>query len=93
MESHATSKLATEADLHAVHTLGFRGEALASIASVSELDLLSRPPGQEVGERVIARDGQVEEGPPESIAPGTRVTVETPDGVRDAEVCLLPHGR
>jgi len=75
LASHATSKLSSEADLHRIHTLGFRGEALASIASVSELDLLSRPAGQEAGERVVARDGEVAPGPPESIPIGTRVTV------------------
>jgi len=74
--SHATSKLRSEADLHRIHTLGFRGEALASIASVSELDIVSRPAGQEAGERVVARDGTVAEGAPEPMAPGTRVTVK-----------------
>ena len=76
VESHATSKLRTEADLHRIHTLGFRGEALASIASVSELDIISRPAGQEAGERVVAQDGAVREGMPEAMAPGTRVTVK-----------------
>ncbi|MGE3164460.1 MAG: DNA mismatch repair endonuclease MutL [Planctomycetota bacterium] len=73
--SHATSKLGTEEDLHRVRTLGFRGEALASMASVGELDIVSRPPGQATGERVFARDGHVERGPPEMIAAGTRVTL------------------
>jgi len=74
--SHATSKLRSETDLHRIHTLGFRGEALASIASVSELDIVSRSAGHEVGSRVVAQDGSVEEGAPESMRPGTRVTVK-----------------
>lgn len=73
--SHATSKLRTEEDLHKVHTLGFRGEALASMASVGELDIVSRPAGQAAGERVMAREGKVERGAPEMIPNGTRVTL------------------
>lgn len=75
VQSHATSKLRTEEDLHSVHTLGFRGEALASMASVGELDLVSRTAEQDAGERVVSRDGVVERGAPEMIQPGTRVTL------------------
>ncbi|MFN0057757.1 MAG: DNA mismatch repair endonuclease MutL [Planctomycetota bacterium] len=75
VSSHATSKLRGEAELHAIRTLGFRGEALASIASVAELELVSRPRAASAGERVVAREGRVEPGSPEPLAPGTRVTV------------------
>lgn len=73
--SHATSKLRREEDLHRVLTLGFRGEALASMASVAELELTSRPASQEVAQRIVSREGAIEPAAPEAMAAGTRVTI------------------
>ena len=54
---HATSKLRTASDLAAIHTLGFRGEALAAIAAVSRLDVFSREPSAEAGVRLHLEGG------------------------------------
>jgi len=75
LERHATSKLPDEA-IELVATLGFRGEALPSIASVARLTLESRVRGTEQGwRRVIDHGALVEEGPA-ALPPGTRVRVE-----------------
>ncbi|MEJ5329341.1 MAG: DNA mismatch repair endonuclease MutL [Desulfobaccales bacterium] len=73
---HATSKIRREEDLLAIVTLGFRGEALASLAAVSRLTLVSRPREAEAGTRLVVRGGEVLELGPAPAAPGTQVLVE-----------------
>ena len=79
LERHATSKLPdkllNDGAIQAVETLGFRGEALPSIASVARLTLESRVRGAEGWRRVVDNGALVEEGPA-GLPPGTRVRVE-----------------
>ena len=75
LERHATSKLRSEQDLFAIATLGFRGEALPSIGSVSRLTLSSRPAGEATGTRVTVEGGHFGPVQPCGLAGGTRVEV------------------
>jgi DNA mismatch repair protein MutL len=72
---HATSKLSSPDDLFRIATLGFRGEALASIGSVAQVTLQSRPPGQDCGAEVSCQGGQLSPVKAWNGAAGTRVEV------------------
>jgi DNA mismatch repair protein MutL len=74
LERHATSKLPDDA-IEAVTTLGFRGEALPSIASVSRFTLESRVRGADGWMRIVD-NGTLEEEGPAALPPGTRVRIE-----------------
>ncbi len=72
---HATSKLRDERGLEAIATLGFRGEALAAISSVSHIELLTRERGAEHGTAVRLTAGEIDEMGPAGCREGTVMTV------------------
>ena len=77
VQRHATSKIAAADDLFHILSLGFRGEALAAIGSVSRLTLRSRPPQAAVGAGLRVEGGRLVQGPqPVAMPPGTQVRVE-----------------
>lgn len=73
---HATSKIATEEDLHAILTLGFRGEALAAISAVARVELVTRMEGDETGTRVTLSGGEILSVEDAGCPVGTTITVE-----------------
>ena len=73
---HATSKIESVDDLDAVGSLGFRGEALHTIAAVSRLTLRSRPPDTDQGHELVVEGGDPGEVRPAGCPPGTVVEVE-----------------
>lgn len=75
VSSHATSKLSSPDDLFRVKTLGFRGEALASIAEVSHFSIKSRPHEAEIGYELAVQAGAVQPIKPCGMAPGTQIEV------------------
>ena len=76
LERHATSKIKVDADLDRILTLGFRGEALPSIASVSRFSLATRETGSPEGTEIIVEGGRVRDVRACGMAPGTVITVE-----------------
>lgn len=73
---HATSKIRTAEDLHSCLTLGFRGEALASIAAIAYVTMVTRYHGEEAGSRIIISGGEVLDQGAVGAPPGTTLTIE-----------------
>ena len=72
---YTTSKIRTAKDLTNISTLGFRGEALASICAVSRLELITRTEDQNTGTKIIAEGGTVKEISEVACPTGTTVTI------------------
>lgn len=77
LERHATSKIASAADLTTVRSMGFRGEALPSIASVAEFVLRTRRAPAPAGTEVVAKGGKIVAVREAGCAPGTTVEVKS----------------
>ena len=75
-ERHSTSKLSTAEDLFTVKTMGFRGEALASIAAVSEITLKTKTQSDRIGHQVIFRDSKIFEQKEISFQQGTSINAK-----------------
>jgi DNA mismatch repair protein MutL len=73
---HATSKLARAEDLFHIETLGFRGEALASIGSVSRMTIESRTADTQMGAKLLVEGGKMGAITNTGLPPGTRITVQ-----------------
>ncbi|HKR00049.1 MAG TPA: DNA mismatch repair endonuclease MutL, partial [Pyrinomonadaceae bacterium] len=74
-ERHATSKISSAADLYAIATLGFRGEALASIASVARVELVSKTEDAEAATRIVIEGGRMRDVKDAAHPRGTTITV------------------
>lgn len=75
-ERHATSKIASAEDLFALHTMGFRGEALASIVAVAHVELRTRLKGTELGTRLVLAGSRIEETEPDVCPEGSIFSVK-----------------
>lgn len=75
-ERHATSKIRTSEDLFKIKTMGFRGEALASIAAVAQVEMKTRQENNELGTQLIIESSEVKSQEPVSHSQGTSISVK-----------------
>jgi len=88
---HSTSKIRAQQDLNEIHSLGFRGEALHSLARLGRLEICSRPQTAQQGWRAAySTQGQMMECLPSAMAPGTIVTVRNLFGQWSTRLHRLP---
>ncbi len=76
LERHATSKIRKAEDLFALHTMGFRGEALAAIAAVSQMEMKTRLADRELGTRLVVEASEVKTQEPVACEKGTSISVK-----------------
>ena len=76
LERYATSKIFSDQDLFSIRTLGFRGEALPSIASVSKFTLVTREPDADAGTEIKINGGKIQQVADAGAPPGTLIAVE-----------------
>jgi DNA mismatch repair protein MutL len=76
LERYATSKIYTDRDLFSIHTLGFRGEALPSIASVSRFSIVTRDEASVSGTRIVVEGGKITDVSDAGAPVGTMITVK-----------------
>ncbi len=75
-ERHSTSKIHSADDLFAIRTMGFRGEALASIAAIAEVEMQSRPHEEELGTSIVIRGSRLVSQEPSACSAGTAISVK-----------------
>jgi DNA mismatch repair protein MutL len=75
-ERHATSKIKSIEDLFTIRTMGFRGEALASIAAVTQVELKTRQAANDAGSRIVIEGTEVKLQEPYAVNPGTSISVK-----------------
>ncbi len=76
LERHATSKIRTADDLFRLRTMGFRGEALASIAAVSQMEMKTRLPQEELGTLLLIEGSEVKKQEPIACEKGTSISIK-----------------
>jgi DNA mismatch repair protein MutL len=76
LERHATSKIRTADDLFTLRTMGFRGEALASIAAVSQMEMKTRQANQELGTLIVVEASEVKKQEPAACEKGTSICIK-----------------
>lgn len=76
LEKHATSKIKQAEDLFNIHTMGFRGEALPSIAAVAQVEIVTRIADAELGTRLVVEGSKVKLQEPTAANPGTTISVK-----------------